>query len=451
MFLHTTILILVGVYLFQGIRTLISLRRSFGFVAKATQGSRHNYKKGKLHILIPCLQEQQNISETLAFFYESTESIRDHCHIYTITTEVERKYKANRYTWDVVDEQIKAKNYKNVHNIHYPKTSGYMAHQLNFALEHLESEKNIESSEYIALYNADSRPHPETFAWVLNDCAEANTAPVYQQLSVVFKNLDHFGNGFRGLLLKAFAVWQTRFSLVHELPRLRRTVSKNEFIRTHSNAHCIGHGLFIPAGTIKKLGGFSETTVTEDLFLGYLLRASGVAIKPIPYFENIDSPTTVWRNLRQKYIWYWGPMFYPYYYNHYRKLFNQSRHSLRGIILMLQGVWSAAAWALSGPLLVIALILGIINFSQPIGALLLALLFIYAPLQYYLIMRRYPWLIQHSVSQTVEPRSFWEQVGVALVSPFAILLYSLPPYVSLLMEARKRILKTSITKPKTES
>lgn len=445
---------MICVYLIQGVRTLISIRQSLKFVKKNTKkpidSSDTVVSSKKLHIFIPCLQEQENIPNTLAYFYENTKNIRENVNIYTITTEVEKKYTESNFTWDIINNEIKSHDYINVSNIHYTKNTGYMAHQLNFAIDTLKKKNVISHSDYVVLYNADSRPHPNTFNWVLkNSDSESNL--VYQQLSIVFKNFSKFSNRLNGIILKSFAVWQTRFSLAHEFPRLRRTTSKNRIISEYSNAHCIGHGLFIPFSKLENLGGFSENTVTEDLFLGYLLRATGSKIKPIPYFENIDSPTTIWRNMRQKYIWFWGPMYYPYYFKYFIEKFNNKRFSFKAFVLMAQGVLSALSWSVSGLLLLASIILVLFSPLSLLSIILSVLIFVYSVAQYIYILNNYSFLIKLSTNENQPNLSQRETLFISLISPLVIILCSIPTYISLITEIRRCIFKTSFNKPKTES
>jgi len=267
----------------------------------------------------------------------------------------------------------------------------------------------------------------------------------------VLKNFDGFGNSLNGMLLKTFAILQTRFSLVHELPRLRRTISKNILIREYANAHCIGHGLFIPNKKLNELGNFSEDTMTEDLFLGFLIRATGNSIVPIPYFENIDSPTSLLRNLRQKYIWYWGPMYYPYYYKHFRKKFSDGKDFLRSMLLMVQGMLSAFAWTLSGPLFIIALILILLNFHLGVTKILFVLIIIYSLFQYFLILKKYSDITIFTTGILGKKRTVIEYILIPILSIVVIPLNSLPTYLSICMEIYSKIFKILLKKPKTES
>ena len=392
----------------------------------------------------------KNIAETISYFLSICKPIAKWCHIYIITTEIEKQFVNQNYTWDVVASEIKKYDYHNIFNIHYPYKVGFLSHQLNYGIKYLKEAGLLKETDYIVIYNADSRPHPKTFEWVLQDIAKSGSE-IYQQLSSVLKNFDGFGNSLNGMLLKTFAILQTRFSLVHELPRLRRTISKNILIREYANAHCIGHGLFIPNKKLNELGNFSEDTMTKDLFLGFLIRATGNSIVPIPYFENIDSPTSLLRNLRQKYIWYWGPMYYPYYYKHFRKKFSDGKDFLRSMLLMVQGMLSAFAWTLSGPLFIIALILILLNFHLGVTKILFVLIIIYSLFQYFLILKKYSDITIFTTGILGKKRTVIEYILIPILSIVVIPLNSLPTYLSICMEIYSKIFKILLKKPKTES
>jgi len=444
--------ILIFVFTFQGIRTLVALLSSLNFLRKNQKIiDRELITKGiRFFILIPCLSEQKSIAATLAYFQKICKPLENICFLYTVTTEAEKQFPDTNYTWNVIQSEIQNNNYNNIHNIHYPYNKGFISHQLNYAISYLKENNLINQSDYIVIYNADSRPHPHTFSWVFKDVQKYGFE-IYQQLSTVFQNFDDFGNSFRGLLLKTFALLQTRFSLAHELPRLRRTVSSNPFIRKYSNASCIGHGLFIPHKKLESLGNFSEHTMTEDLFLGFLMRAKGNSIKPIPFLENIVSPTSVWKNLRQKYIWYWGPMYYPYYYQYYKRNFLYRKNSFKALILMIQGMLSAVAWALSGPILLFALILGFLNNDLFLGQVLIFFIFIYAPVQYFIIIYKYKEIMIYTIDKDISKRSILEHIVMPILSFIVIILSSMPPYVSMFMEVYRIVFGKVLQKPKTDS
>jgi hypothetical protein len=101
---------------------------------------------------------------------------------------------------------------------------------------------------------------------------------------------------------------------------------------------------------------------------------------------------------------------------------------------MLQGILSAAAWALSGPFLLLALIFGIINCDLFLGQVLIFLIFIYAPVQYFIIIYKYKEIMIYTIGKDINKRSILEHIAIPTLSFIAIILSSIPPYVSMFME-----------------
>lgn len=446
------LIILIFIFGFQGIRTLIALLYSLFFLEKnqkVVNVSNRN-KKVRFFILIPCLNEQNNIKGTLEYLNKICKPIEDICSIYAVTTEKEKNILNEVYTWDVIRNEISNKSYHNVFNLHYPKTEGGISHQLNYAINSLRDQGVFNEFDYIVIYNADSRPHPDTFNYILNDSIDYDLK-IYQQYSAVLQNFKELGNSVNGLFLKTFAVFQTRFSLAHEIPRSMRTLSSNTLVSEYSNAHCIGHGFFIPFKIIESLGKFSENTMTEDLFLGFLIRSTGHAIKPIPYLENIISPKTISSNLYQKYIWYWGPMYYPYYYWYYKNNFLNGRNSFKSFVIMLQGILSATAWSFSGPILLFGLIFAYLNIHLFMAKILFFLIFIYAPLQYLVIVYRFEDIIRYTTGRHAKYFNILDYVFVPILSVLIIIVSSLPTFVSMFMEVYSITFGKKLTKNKTEN
>lgn len=114
-------------------------------------------RKG-LFIVIPCLREQKVIKNTIDDF----RSICD-LPIVIITSQKEDfecKYDKNYITTKMVVEKEILNKYDDVYLINYPLEKGYMADQLNFMLENLQTMPfySEEKEWYMALYNADSKP-----------------------------------------------------------------------------------------------------------------------------------------------------------------------------------------------------------------------------------------------------------------------------------------------------
>jgi hypothetical protein len=232
---------------------------------------------------------------------------------------------------------------------------------------------------------------------------------------------------------------------------LRQSIYKNKFLKKYANAHCVGHGLFIKTSTIKRIGGFPTENMTEDLFLGYLIKSKGLHIYPLPQLELADSPKSVKSNWNQKFVWFWGPMKYFNYLRHVFKL----RHSLKianlspAIFFAIQGFISALAWLISGPLVLIALISPLFINNLAIISLAYLSVIVYGPLQYYLVYKSFPKLFSYAGS-CHRDIGFLPLISVSLFSVPAIVFHSLPPIFSLIVEFKKNVFGSIIYKPKTD-
>jgi len=222
-------------------------------------------------------------------------------------------------------------------------------------------------------------------------------------------------------------------------------------LKKYANAHCVGHGLFVKTSTIKKMGGFPTENITEDLFLGYLIKSKGLHIYPLPQLELANSPKSIKGNWNQKFVWFWGPM---KYFNYLRHVF-KFRHKLKitnlfsSTLFTVQGFVSALAWLTSGSLVLTALISPIFTDSLPIILFAYLSVIIYGPLQYYLVYKNFPEIFSYAGfhHKTI---GFLPLILVSLFSIPVIIFHSLPPFFSLMAEFKKNVFGSIIYKPKTD-
>ncbi|MCE8456633.1 glycosyltransferase family 2 protein, partial [Rhodovulum sulfidophilum] len=173
----------------------------------------------------------------------------------------------------------------------------------------------------------------------------------------------------KGTLAKANALYQSFWTLSHEIPRLLNQSQGSEFKQRYANAHCVGHGLFISIELFEELGGLPEDTLTEDLFLGFKVRASGTSISPVPYLEYADAPSNFRSAFRQKRVWFWGPMLYPYYLLQVLRTGKLSPQDIaRASAIALQGWLSSWRWLAAGPVVLFSLA-GIVFAASSFGML----------------------------------------------------------------------------------
>ncbi|SDQ28472.1 glycosyltransferase family 2 protein [Pseudovibrio sp. Tun.PSC04-5.I4] len=297
----------------------------------------------KIVVVIPALLERDRLPGTITYFLNNMRSL--HSLKIVICTTAREPYKpgSGQSTYDLVQEMISHNPQQGLHLVHDPRQNGSMAHQINFAFTEMRRTRMIGDDDYIAIYNADSRPHPATMRWVYSQIINQNTFDVFQQSALFIRNF----NDLNGILAKANALYQSFWTLSHEIPRLLNQSHGFQFQKRFYNAHCVGHGLFIRAELYETLGGLPEDTLTEDLNFGFRLRAMGKNISPIPYLENADAPSTYRAAFRQKKIWFWGPMLYPYYWLQHLRA--RRTHRFRATVIALQGWLSAWRWLAAGP------------------------------------------------------------------------------------------------------
>ena len=338
------------------IRLLVSMGSMF-FVFRWFSLNR-NIKESKDHnfiVVIPVFKEQKIIDETVDYFINGIDYPLNRIKIVIVTTEKENNGQ-EKSTIDIV------KNIKNIINsklnneiiihLHYPKKSGKMVDQCNYAYDYILREFDGRKNMFVALYNADSRPDKNTFKIVSYLSSKKDNQRVFQQSAIFFKNIETLGtNFFSSYLLKASAVFQTRWTLAHEMPRFfRQSFFINKYHKRVFLAHCVGHGLFMRGDFLKEIKEMPSGTVTEDLFFGYILSLLPESINPIPVLEEDDSPATIKSMLRQKYVWFFGPLdhihYSSYFKNIYEKKFNTS--SLLRNWFTVQGVIPAIIWFFQG-------------------------------------------------------------------------------------------------------
>ena len=431
----------VLVLLVRGVSTLVFLCQSFLWLGRK-QTNKEGYKflhRPKVTILIPVLREQKRIVETLNYFVKHF--ISQKVSIVVITTQREYDSLFNGLsTNDLVKKFIKSNKLENkITCLNYPDKKGLMAHQLNYVL----AKTKLNNNSFIAIYNADSRPHPKTIELFYEQLYNYPSAKIFQQSSVFLKNFDKLSTRSRlvNMFLKSSAILQTRWTFAHEFPRLlRQSVSKSKLYKKLANAHVVGHGLIIQTKVLKKVGGFPTENVTEDLFLGYLLRSKGYSIYPLLSIEIAESPSTINSLWNQKYVWFWGPM---KYWGYFKYLIANSktlkvRNTMPPFVFAIQGLVSALAWLTSGPIVLICLISPFLTSDLKLVLFSYLAIIIYGPLQYFIVYYKYC------------GRNLMEGVSVSLIGIFAILFNSIPPYFSIISEAKHAITGEPIYKPKTE-
>lgn len=304
-------------------------------------GNTSSTSKVRFFVLIPVLDESRILEGTIEYFYNVLLPFKS-SFIYIITTEREYEINEKNGVNDTLNlAQILQKKYSNVISLHYPEKNGKMAHQLNYAVEHISKNLKLYNRDYFSVYNADSRPDANTFNWISNYLANKKykgQPKIFQQYGNYLGNVDNFtkkGNYFLESMLYSAALWQNRWSLGFELPH-----ALFQFIPGIKNIlkyfpilnYCIGHGLFFSYSYYKESGKFTENMYNEDALFGLKACVYGHKIIPIPVYDKSSSPDSIKGLFFQKASWYFGPL---QSFEYYREIINERNHIKKWRLLTL--------------------------------------------------------------------------------------------------------------------
>jgi len=134
---------------------------------------------------------------------------------------------------------------------------------------------------WIGVYNADSRPHLDTFDELRAAIGAAVQVRVFQQL-VDYVVPDRDG---AGTVAAGNSVLQTWWTLSHYVARNERGRPGDSLWSRTSPFSTFGHGEFIRADFLGMIGGFPRYAYADGLLLGWVARLAG---EPIGLLVNRD-------------------------------------------------------------------------------------------------------------------------------------------------------------------
>ncbi|MGH3854815.1 MAG: hypothetical protein ACRDR6_15230 [Pseudonocardiaceae bacterium] len=294
--------------------------------AKTEHWVAESSEPSRIVLILPLLREQRILADTVSYF---TDLAEQHGQTAVVLVSAEReRHEPNPAqsadpSWPTTIDMARALAAEApagvVRHLHYPDKDGVMVHQVNFAA-HTElarlAEDGIASRRvWVAVYNADSRPHPATLTALAHLARDApqQESRIVQQSALFTANLRAFPSGARGAVLAGTALLQSRWTLAREVPRLRRQgrQARRSGVRWPRLAHCVGHGLFIRGDEFLVSGGLPTEPMNEDLAFGYIACANGTPIDPLPLLEHGDSPAELASVVRQARQWFWSYTEYP--------------------------------------------------------------------------------------------------------------------------------------------
>jgi hypothetical protein len=362
-----------------------------------------------------------------------------------VTTAREKQVPAGgKNTINLVEDFINKLNgqeIKKFQHIHYPKINTNLAQQLNFALRTIgKVDKNSSVKTYYGFYNADSNINKKTIESLLCLIKKYPQQKIFQQSSTFLQNHNEL-HGLSGILLRTNGLRQTRWTFLHEIPRYIKNRIDNLFL-----VHCVTHGFFVEARTMEKLNFFPTDSFGEDLYFGFIARASGYTIKPIPILETSDTPITIASMLRQKYVWFWGPLGYFYYWKRIKKNLPKIWYKNKKIIIAttLLGIMDALNWLLAGWAFIFFVLSSYLLNKTVIG-LFFSLVYLWVPT--FLIGIIYN-IYTEEKSQKLKLRQL---LICTLIYPLIVFIHGLPPLITIVKYFQLVINPKQYLRPKTEN
>ena len=379
----------------------------------------------KLFLLLPVYLEQKLIRRVIEDYYNLIKD-KDNIFLIIITTGKETDNLANsESTFNIAKDTIDNLRAKNILIIHYP---------------HKEIIKyyGVDNIWFFTL-NIDSKYNERAFGDIIN--LVNSKEKIYQHSAFFLSNFNCF-QGWGRLFLQAAAIFQSRWTITHEIKRYRVNAA-NIFFSKFQLAHAVGHGLLIPVNIFRKYC-FPVDEIIEDSPFGYLLRCEGHVINPVKNIEIADSPHSFLEHIKQKYTWSFGPMGYSNYFRKYRNNFSRGyrENRARVLILTIQGLLSALNWQVSSWIF-LYLVAGFFYVGNGLALLIVTVLSLYSA-DYIIAMLYFKkaGYINFSIKSLIL---------IYLNLWVVILIHSLPANCALLSIVLKWVgLKQNITKFKTE-
>lgn len=293
----------IALLVFSNIKSIIRINRASNFLNN--QDKTKTNKKGKIVVIIPAMNEVNNVEESVSYF----KNMKDLCDVIYVTTSKEK----SKATYYKIQEEIIKQKTNNIKVVNCPNVEGTMANQLNYVI------RKVRDNHIISIYNIDSKPERKTFQYVIDNISDDS---VLQQVS-------YFDDSLKGIM-KSAENWQNRWSITYEMGKYLSN-------RSLEFKYCIGHGLFMGKSIIDKIGLFSENDINEDNEFGYRLNINRIKIKPIPYMEKADFAHNTRIYIKQQSTWVNGPL-YAFRY------FRSNKKTFRNLLLTILNFKAFVSW-----------------------------------------------------------------------------------------------------------
>ncbi|MFG2916406.1 glycosyltransferase family 2 protein [Kitasatospora sp. NPDC048298] len=249
-----------------------------------------------------------------------------------------------------------------VRHVHY-RGDGRKAAQVNAAVEQLATADA--DQEYIAVYDVDSRPNREllerTAEFLTRRRADDGELPCVVQQSARFATQGAAGTGWERSLGRGAARAQTLWTIRREIPNLRRYADTARRPHTAPGlpglAQTVGHGLLVRTDVFRRVGGLPTFTVLDDVAFGYRLTLDRVPVDSLPFTTTVPAAEYVSELLAQSERWFQSYLDYPQCAARWHAEGHGSRADHAAALTI--GAYRGIAWLLVSPATALCLTLAL--------------------------------------------------------------------------------------------
>lgn len=345
--------IIVGICIFlqaeRGILDTVSFLRLFQNLNNEKNGP----NSGKpVFILLPVLREQIRIEETVKELCEASRLNANAARVVVIATireQADIEEGQGLTTMQVVENSMRSgllQTFKSkIILLEEQNLQGNMASQLNYAVEHLL--KNFSEDSLFLVYNSDSRVSQSTFR-SLEVYSDKNAA--FQQPCAYVAAMSPSSSSFQN----ALSLFQSWYCLGHESSLVQRYQQNSK----RNLGIIVGHGSGMTLGLNKRMGGYPQDLLTEDLTFGFLLSAQSIPIKQMLALEVAGVPDNLSVFIKQGSVWFWN---YLGYFSCYQKSLALEVSKIRLVLLLAKGISRGIYWFSSTLFIIIPIVIIIVH------------------------------------------------------------------------------------------
>jgi Glycosyltransferase like family 2 len=271
----------------------------------------------RFFIVVPVLREAAILAETVAHFQTVAGGHQAAIVIVTTAREMAEAGMRTAAGDSIALAEKLAREGKCVH-LHYPDPAGLKGDQLNYAASRCATmlPDGVPSAQaFLACYDADSRPPPDSLACFTEAIAANPRADVFHQSSrFEFRPRQRPAAGLlhrlRAAVCDAGALRANRFVLGFEIPRLLNGSGQASAIKralcSGVYAHVTGHGLCVRLSLLEHLP-FPARSPLEDMHYSFILGSRRLPMVPVPARDVAEVPDSVTAQVQQAARWFFGP------------------------------------------------------------------------------------------------------------------------------------------------